>query len=87
MFAPTTVSQNFFVILSYAVTLNLYIFASRPCVKGALFAKINTLHLALQTLIYRTDLPLPTNEIKKTQPKEKPPARAGGQKCKTKANI
>ena len=34
LFAPTTVSQNFVVILSYVVTLNLYIFASLPCVKG-----------------------------------------------------
>ena len=34
MFAPTTVSQKFVVILSYVVTLNLYIFASLPCVKG-----------------------------------------------------
>ncbi|HJI49065.1 MAG: hypothetical protein ACLS5Q_09195 [Ruminococcus sp.] len=49
--------------------------------------KFNTLHLSPQTPIYRTDLPLPTNEIKKTLPKEKPPARADGQKCKTKANI
>ena len=32
--APTPVSQKFVVILSYVVTLNLYIFASRPCVKG-----------------------------------------------------
>ena len=30
------------------------------------------------TLIYRTDLSLHTNEIKKTLPKEKPPAKAGG---------
>ena len=32
--APTTVSQKFVVILSYVVTLNLYIFASLPCGKG-----------------------------------------------------
>ena len=32
--APTTVRQKFVVILSYVVTLNLYIFASLPCVKG-----------------------------------------------------
>ena len=32
--APKPVSQNFVVILSYVVTLNLYIFASHPCVKG-----------------------------------------------------
>ena len=43
--APTTVSQNFVVILSYVVTVNLYIFASRPCVKKGWIISANSKYL------------------------------------------